>query len=495
MLRAAAGATAAVLALAGCSGTEAAESDDTSTSTTTTTVERPDGPVADLSEELTAGSGPFMGAATTTELADVGYVETELVAAGTASSYESAQPLAGDGRWDFTEGDTADYRTRVLVRRPADEADFSGTVVVEWLNVSGGIDANPDWASLEEELVRSGDAWVGVSTQLIGVEGGPVLVTAPGAESVSGQGLVGIDPARYGTLEHPGDGYSFDIYTQVARALREGQGLDGAQPDTLIAAGESQSAIALTTYHNGVQPLTEAFDGFFVHSRASVALPLVGPAEYADLAGAIGAQPTLLRDDLDVPVMDLQSEGDVIGVLDSIAARQPDSDTFRLWEVAGTSHADAHLLGPIAELADCGVPVNAGPLHLVAKAAYAHLVEWIDTGEPPPTMPLLDVTDDDPQQIARDADGIATGGVRTAPVDVPVDVLSGQPGPSEDLFCLLLGSTTPLPASRLAELYPSRADYESAYAAAVDAAVEQGVVLDADADALQEYAQPDRITG
>ena len=29
--------------------------------------------------------------------------------------------------------------------RPADAARFNGTVVVEWLNVSGGLDGAPDW--------------------------------------------------------------------------------------------------------------------------------------------------------------------------------------------------------------------------------------------------------------------------------------------------------------------------------------------------------------
>ena len=55
----------------------------------------------------------------------------------------------------------------------------------------------------------------------------------------------------------------------------------------MIAAGESQSAIALVTYYNGVQPLTRAFDGFFVHSRGGMTLPLVAPGAAADLALAI----------------------------------------------------------------------------------------------------------------------------------------------------------------------------------------------------------------
>src|SRR5213079_155915 len=124
-------------------------------------------------------------------------------------------------------------------------------------------------------LLRRGDTWVGVSAQMIGVVGGPVLVSVPiaAAKDIAGQGLKAIDAARYGSLEHPGDGYSFDIYTQVARALREGgPALDNVKPQRIIAVGESQSALALTTYYNGVEPLTRAFDGFLVHSRAAVSL-------------------------------------------------------------------------------------------------------------------------------------------------------------------------------------------------------------------------------
>ncbi|MEW6271454.1 MAG: alpha/beta hydrolase domain-containing protein [Thermodesulfobacteriota bacterium] len=248
-----------LLAIGGCS--------DSSSSTS--------GPAADLAEELTGGSGPFIGEAVSPRLEDFGYVQREYVAAGTASSYRAVGALGADGRWTFEPELEAPYRTRVLVRRPADAADFSGTVIVEWLNVSGGVDAGPDYTSLEEEIVRRGHAWVGVSAQLIGVEGGPVLVIAPGAEGLAGRGLKGLDPARYGSLAHPGDGFSFDIFTQAARALRAGDGLGGLRPDVVLAAGESQSAIALVTYYDGVQPLTGAFDGFLVHSRASVGLPLV----------------------------------------------------------------------------------------------------------------------------------------------------------------------------------------------------------------------------
>ena len=63
------------------------------------------------------------------------------------------------------------------------------------------------------------------------------------------------------------------------------------------------------------------------------------------------------------------------------------------------------------------------------------------------------------------------------------------------LLCLLLGSTTPLPADRLAELYPTRADYEQRFESAVDAVIAAGFVLEEDRDALLAYADPSRIPG
>ena len=456
---------------------------------------RSSGPVADLSEELTGTNEPFMGQAVPPMLASSGYVQHEYVAAGTAVSYRSGLPLTEDGLWAFEEEGSADYRTRILVRRPQDPAAFSGTVLVEWLNVSGGVDGNPDYVQMEEEILRKGHVWVGVSAQLIGVEGGPVLVIAPGGEGLAGQGLKRLDAERYGTLLHPGDGFSFDIYTQVARALRRGGAAIGfLEPERVIAVGESQSAIALVTYYNGVQPMTHAFDGFLVHSRASVALPLVGPGEFADLAGGLFAMPALLREDLDVPVMNVQAENDVTGVLDSLAVRQPDTDTYRLWEVAGTAHADSRMLGPaVAAGLDCGAPINDGPQHFVVKAALASLERWLRTGEQPPVAPRLEVTSGVAPAVARDEDGIALGGIRTPQVDVPVAVLSGVAGPNPALLCILLGSTIPLSDERLGELYASKADYETRYRAATDAVITAGFVLEDERGALLDAADPSVI--
>ena len=495
---------AALLGLAGGPAGGSARSQASTSGTTeprtalavkTATRQTPSGPAATLSPELTGGRGAYMGEGTTTNLTRVGYEQHEYAAMGTATSYKAADILTHDGRWRFVFDANASYRTRVLVRAPAKRAAFSGTVIVEWLNVSGGVDANPDWVSLREEIVRAGDAWVGVSAQRIGVEGGPVLVRVqglPGSED-QGKGLKTVDPARYGTLEHPGDGYSFDIFTQVARAIRAGKGLSGLRPKRVIAVGESQSAFALVTYFNGVQPLTKAFDGFFVHSRGAVALPLVAPGKYADIAGAISGTPTIFRTDQDVPVLDIQTETDVASILNSYAARQPDNNRFRLWEVAGTAHADAHLVGANSKYFDCGVPINNGPMHIVAKAALRALTTWLTTGKAPVAAPRINIAPGPTPQVLRDADGIALGGIRTPPVDVPVAALSGAPGPNPSTICLLLGSTKPFSAGRLAQLYPSRAEYLRRYQAAADTTIRAGFALRQDRAAVLAFADPSGI--
>ena len=85
---------------------------------------------------------------------------------GTATAYTApAGSLTGDGKWAVTPGATAPYTTRAVVYRPADARAFNGTVIVEWMNVSGTTDANPDWTLTHNELIREGFAWVGVSAQ------------------------------------------------------------------------------------------------------------------------------------------------------------------------------------------------------------------------------------------------------------------------------------------------------------------------------------------
>ncbi len=455
------------------------------------------GPAADVSEELSGGAGLFLAAGSSgPSLAAVDYVEQEFVAAGLATSYAAPDGLPTDGRFALQEAGSAEYRTRIVVRRPASPDRFNGTVVVEWLNVSGGVDAGPDYSFMAEEIVRSGFAWVGVSAQLIGVEGGPVVVTVPNASDLPGKGIKKIDPARYGTLHHPGDAYSYDMFTQVARALRvNSHGVLGRlRAERILGVGESQSAGTLTTYVDGIQPLSDAFDGFVIHSRGGGAAPIETTSGYFDVVAAIAGPPTIIRTDTEVPVLIVETESDVTSILGYYNARQEDSENIRLWEIAGTAHADAYLIGAAAAGIECGAPINDGPQRFIVRTALRAMDAWVRGDEAPPAAPRLvvDVGSGRPV-IRRDADGNALGGIRTPQVDVPVAALGGEPGPAPSIICLLLGSTRPFSDERLRQLYPDAATYLDAYQRATDAAISAGFVVPEDRQAVLDDARPDVI--
>jgi len=453
-----------------------------------------DEPVGVVAGPLAGGGGINLVTARSPELD--AWIREEYTIDGDAMRYIAGGELTADGMWSLTEGESAPYRTRMVVVRPEDPTRFNGTVVVEWLNVSAGFDSPPEFAYLGDELIRSGTVWVGVSAQRIGIEGGDVAVPTPMSEAIgAGRGIKAIDPERYGDLNHPGDAFAYDIFTQVGRTLRSAGAVDplgGLAVERIIAAGESQSAFALTTYVNGVQPLTNQFDGFLIHSRGGGAAPLGEPGAGVDIVAAVTGAATMIRTDIDVPVLVLETETDVLGILNYLPARQPDTDHLRVWEIAGTAHADAYLVGPVSDSFGCTEPVNAGGMHLVAKAAIRHLDAWVRDGAVAPAAPPLE-TAGTPATFALDDNGNVLGGVRTPHVDAPVDVLSGLPPEGASVICLLFGTTTPLPPERLAELYRSPEDYLAQFTAATDAAIVAGFILPEDRDAALAEAQPDRI--
>lgn len=446
-------------------------------------------------------TGGTRGSAQTTidgiiDLSGAGYVEEEFFLEGLASPYamDPAGPAWGlDGTWSAVPTEpAAPYKTRVIVRRPARPSKFNGTVVVEWMNVSGQADGTPDFLQMHRELLRDGYAWVGVSAQRVGVEGG----------LIPSIGLKNWDPARYGSLAHPGDSYSYDIFTQAGRALRAPQGsnpLGELAPDVeiVIADGESQSAQRMVTYINAVHPLVRVYDGFLVHSRSAGGSPLT----QAPLPVVAVPAVAHIRTDLAEPVFILQNETD-LPLFGFVAARQPDTALVRTWELAGTSHFDQYgldFVGPTGArdfpqpefpplLPTCQFPVNRAHARYLYDAALHHLDGWVRGGPPPPTGTPIELNPDG--SIARDEFGNALGGVRLPELDVPIATLSGVG--NQPAFCVLFGVTTPFSDATLEALYPSHGRYVAAVIRAVRTAVRQGFLLPYDAaEARREAARSD----
>ena len=374
-----------------------------------------------------------------------GYVEEERFLSGNATSYKKAGAWSTDGRWDVAAAGTAPYMVRMLIRRPADARRFNGILVVEWLNVSALIEGAADYSQMEEEIVREGYAWVGIGAQNAGIN-------APRS------GLKAWDPARYAALVHPGDQYSYDIYSQALQALKHPVKpvLGQLKVRYVIATGRSQSAFRLVTFINAVHPLSPIADGFLVHSRqaAGAGLTADGLGRDADAPIPPGAK---LRNDLKVPVLDLVTEGDIVNLRAHLTAELP-RPNYRRWEIAGAAHAETPLWvvevpPPLDHATGCLDPVNAAPHHSVVKAALHALTRWVKDKQPPPQSPSIEITDPaiaDP--IARDQNGNARGGIRLPELEVPTATLDGKRGdvaqaaPGAPNFCFLFGHTLPFDA-------------------------------------------------
>ncbi len=374
-----------------------------------------------------------------------GYVEQEFYIEGTANRYNTPSLATGT----VVDGGHA-YRTRILVRRPADPKQFNGTVLVEWLNVTNGFDADNQWFFSWEHILKQGYAWVGVSAQQVGVAR-----------------LQTWNPTRYGALDVTqggtitGDALSYDIFSQAGQAVKHPAGVDplgGLKARHVIAIGELQSAFRLATYVNSIDPLADEYDGFVLLST------LGNP----------------FRTDLRVPVWKLLTEFDVENSEASV--RQPDTSRFRTWEVAGSSHVDQHLRRsrePL-ELRDFSTPTVASsaeailspqcaipsigtrvPTHYVVGQAYDLMVRWITDGVPPPSAPRIQIATfgapGTPSVVARDSLGLAEGGIRLPELAVPtaenVGVNSG-PG-----ACVRWGYSAPFDVAKLDSLYRSHDAY------------------------------------
>ena len=363
-------------------------------------------------------------------LSDYGYVEQEFHFSGTS-------------------GDSG-YKTRMVVRRPVSANRFSGTVYVEWVNVTGGRDLETLWPAGHPTLIAEGHAYVVVSAQLVGLTE-----------------LRAWDPVRYGTLTHPGDTpHSFRIFEQAIQAIRSPSGvapLGELDAEYIVATGDSQSAGRLTSYITGGYAIDGHIDGF-LPGRGG------GNAATGEAAERLG-----------VPMLWILEE--------SQAERPADTAWQKFWYQAGAAHApldwehyvwrsdmrDLGLAAPVPDAINAGCSMNRGEGYTVRSGIH-WINRWVrgldagDESEVPPTGPRLQRNG---TALARDADGLALGGIRFPYVDVPVAV-------NASTGCPLFGSYDPFSSAEILARYPTHQEYLSKVIASADAAVAQGFLLPAD---------------
>ena len=202
-----------------------------------------------------------------------------------------------------------------------------------------------------------------------------------------------------------------------------------------------------------------------------------------------------MRDDQGVPILVVNSETEAWSMH---PVRQPDTATYRFWEIAGGAHGGDAPPDERQRLLERDGIVLAGGLgepdptantldwSFVLDAALRAVTAWARDGTPPPSFPPIEMTYGDPlTSIHRDEVGNALGGLRLPEIEVPVAVQRGV-NDTPDMLLKLSGERRPLPADVLRDRDGDADGYLRRYREAVDRVIAAGAVLAEDRAELIE---------
>ncbi len=355
------------------------------------------------------------------------------------------------------------YKTRVVIRRPADNGKFNGLILAESMHPSG----NP-WVFHFTHVYD-------MSNGIIGVE---ILTSSPA-------GLAAFNADRYGDLVIP-NGSANDIIAQAGaliKSKRADNPLIGLPIRKMILTGSSASA--------GV--------AFNFLANAHMAQRLEGMKPIYDAFMPTSANQTIPP--IDVPTILVPTQREVFQGNGTV---QKDSDMpgsqLRVFEFAGMAHIDSR--DAAAYYPDpCKMPISRFPMAVYMSVALDYLFKWADKGIALPHADRFYVDlnpDNDGSMFALDEFGNVKGGIRTTYVDVAVksfrtpnqgaDPPIPNPHPfikarrvgnanPDDQLCGLANYEVPLTAAQLKKLYKDKRDYETKVQQSYDALVKQGWAL------------------
>jgi len=441
---------------------------------------------------VTANSFPFIAADRLFQPLDLkkaGYVEEEYIVSGTANVYD----WAADGSL-IVKTPNAPYSTRILVRRPADRARFSGHAIVELLNPARRF----DWAMMSgysrDSLIEHGDAWVGIT-----LPGSVDALRKFNDARYPAVGFANPDPTETCAAGRGGaaatstqeEGLRWDMISQVGVALKNGAGLNARYLYMTSQGADVLTYAAAIQTHATLGNGKPVYDGFLVKTPGGV-----GRIRRCGAAVPKGDARQTVHN-IGVPVIEVVAQGEI-----GPDYQRPDSDDpkdpFRIYEVAGAAHIDtwAYRDFPLMEdqLAAIGTPGQGTPawpfnvkcdpeialqehplLKYVFDGAFVNLEQWASKGIAPPKAERITMKD-----------GVAIGGVRNPYVDVPVATFTTtSPGPGT---CRELGSTLPFDSAKIDSLYGSHKKYEAKVAESVDAMVKERWITKSDGQKIKAEA-------
>jgi len=343
--------------------------------------------------------------------------------------------------------DGSPYVTRIVVRRPANPQKFSGLVVAEPMHFSGSA-LICQYAQLG--IASDGDACLEIDSEPLDL------------------GLLqGFNATRYGSLSIVSEAQTNDILAQVGRLVRSdgpGSPFAGLGVRDVILSGISESS-----------NVTRAYMSAYDSGDPTFLMPDGSPIYQGFfLSSTLGPDPLPITN---VPTIQMPTQNEVTagqpGNGESSSFQRPDSDSpanpFRIYEVAGMSHADVRNL---PNTLGCTLPFSQFPQGAMEFMGLQHELNWVADGIVPPHAPSYIAVNPgnqviDGTRVALDQFGNAIGGVRTPYLDVPIFSYTipnyNIPGAGGSGFlCSIAGFQTPLPQSTLQSLYKNEGQYLSA---------------------------------
>ncbi len=398
--------------------------------------------LASISDEVTGPGAMFeslMELPPTDNMAHFNYVAKEYYISGTANG--------------------APYKTRIVIRRPASDGDFSGLV-------------------LAESMHPSGNAWMLHFTHVYSMSSGHIAVDILTSNPTA---FAEHNPGRYADLQIA-NGQSSEIIAQVGALIKSRQAnnpLEGLGLRKMVLEGTSASAGVLIRYlpthmAHRLSDLGPIFDGFLPTSTGATIQPVDVPM-------------------IQVPTMTEVHRGN--------ATTRQDGDgpgnQYRSYEFAGMAHIDSR--DAVAYYPDpCKFPISRFPMAAYMSVALNHLFQWVDAGVTPPQADRIWVdrnTANDGSHMALDSNGNAIGGIRNPYVDVPTGKISvrnqgadppisnphpfvGNRGPeAQNRLCGLAGYEIAFSGEQLRELYGNSQNYKAQVEQSYDQAIRDGWAL------------------
>jgi hypothetical protein len=343
------------------------------------------------------------------------------------------------------------YTTRIVVRKPRDDAKFSGLVLVEAMHGSGA-------AHMFE--------FTSIYTMASGHAAVEVLTTPPAQ-------FAALNEARYRSLQLNG-AQTNEILAQVGSLVRGGT-LVGGPVRKMVLAGTSMTAGVLINYLPAhmvyrTPQMQRIFDGF---------LPMSNGA--------------MIRE-IDVPLIHVPTMHEVSGNITNRQDGDEPGKQYRLYEFSGMGHIDTRdsvRMKPNP----CVQPLSTFPVQAYMSVALDHLFKWVDRGTVPPRADriLLDRNQhNDGSLMALDEHGNPRGGIRTTYVDVPTATYTIRPAAitpvipnasawiasrgqqAASQMCGLSTAQVPFPADKLRGLYKTRQAYVKRVEARLDQLEREG---------------------